>query len=256
MFWFLRVDSNFTTSGGFGPNQVSAVLGLGAMLLMLVTVLETKHWYRWIALSLALGLLVLSVLTFSRGGLYNFAAAILLASVFFIRRPGTRNSVLFILGVTILVCGYWVYPRLDSFTGGMLQERFSDIGLTNRAEIANTELEIWFDNPVLGVGPGMAKYEGIKYGQVFTAAHTEYTRLLAEHGVLGILAILILLIMSLRAIRKAPGAAAQAWTAALLAWPLTEMTHAAMRVAAIGFIFGLALCGWMPEQQPKVSRLK
>lgn len=246
-------QSNFMTSGGFGPNQVSAVLGLGAMLILMYLIVEPKSAYRWIFYSFAFGYLTLCVLTFSRGGLYNLAAALICASVFYIRRRKTRNSLFFMAAVALITGGYVIYPWLNSFTGGMLQARFASVDLTNRAEIANTELEIWRDNPIWGVGPGMGKYVGLEYGQVMVAAHTEYTRILAEHGILGLGSIFILVMLSIRAVLRAPGPAAQAWTVALIVWSLVEMTHAAMRIGAIGFLFGFALCGWYTPQIP-VSR--
>ena len=63
---------------------------------------------------------------------------------------------------------------------------------TGREDIARADLEVWFDNPVLGVGPGVAKeYRAATFGRA-AAAHTEFTRLLAEHGILGLVALIIL----------------------------------------------------------------
>ena len=84
----------------------------------------------------------------------------------------------------------------------------------------------------------------IKYYELRAAAHTEYSRLLAEHGSAGALALLILLLILWKAYWRAPSAFARAWTASLAAWSLVEMGHAAMRIAAISFIFGLALIRW------------
>lgn len=61
-------NSNFTTSGGFGPNQISAILGLGALLLFLLAVKLQSARQRLISLGMALSPLTLSALTLSRGG--------------------------------------------------------------------------------------------------------------------------------------------------------------------------------------------
>lgn len=242
-------NSNFTTSGGFGPNQVSAVLGLGALLLILVAIETRRIGTRWVSLLVALGLIVLSGLTFSRGGLYNLAAAVLVAAVFFIRYPRLRAAFLSIALLAAIIGGYYVFPKLNEYTSGMLGVRFSDTDPTNRLAIMQSELKIWQQNPILGVGPGRAKYLSAGDFGMNIAAHTEYTRILAEHGIPGILSIILLIILAGRAVLKAPPGMTQAWAAALVTWPLVEMTHAAMRIAAIGFIFGLALAGWYANGQ-------
>ncbi|MDQ3010057.1 MAG: hypothetical protein M3X11_05070, partial [Acidobacteriota bacterium] len=64
-------SSNFATSGGYGPNQVSAILGLGALAAFLW--IFNKGLSRAVKITLlvtAVFLLAQSALTFSRGGLY------------------------------------------------------------------------------------------------------------------------------------------------------------------------------------------
>ena len=240
-------ESNFITSGGFGPNQVSAVLGLGALMLVMLAIQERRS--RWPALVVGLGLLTLSVLTFSRGGLYNLVAALLCSAAVFLRDPRRRMSFLGILVIGLLVSGFWIYPRLNDFTGGMVTNRFTDTNATNRMGIMQAEFDIWLQNPILGTGPGMGKFGRYEELGFMTASHTEYTRMVAEHGIPGLLALVLLLVMALRAVRTAPPGLPQAWAVAMAAWPLMEMTHAAMRIAAIGFIFGLAMVGHAESQR-------
>jgi len=241
-------ESNFATSGGFGPNQISAALGLGGGLSFLLYLTGKDHASRWFTIFLALGFLTLSALTFSRGGVYNAAIMAMLALAH--NMQDTRRRIATILTVLIigLIGGYLIFPRLNAFTGGMIGHRFSDLNTTSRAEIAQADLEIWFANPVLGIGPGISKTERI-FGHG-VAAHTEYTRILAEHGSAGLLSLLVLFWITARAYFRAPKAESQIWVAALLAWPLMEMSHAAMRVVAISFLFGLALVSWDSESQP------
>lgn len=237
-------ESNFITSGGFGPNQVSAVLGLGGALALLLFLMKRGTLQRWVALVLALSLLTLSALTFSRGGLYNAAVMSIFAMVHYMRNSRGRITMLALFLILGLVGSYLIFPYLNSFTGGMLQQRFSDLDPTLRFQIARADLNVWFTNPLLGVGPGLSMTERFSVSGFLVAAHTEYTRQLAEHGTAGLLALLIMLVMSIRAYLRAPNVEAQAWVAALLAWPLMEMSHAAMRIVAISFIFGLAMMNW------------
>jgi O-antigen ligase len=73
------------------------------------------------------------------------------------------------------------------------------------------------------------------------AAHTEYSRLLAEHGLLGLFAIILLFFMAIRAFWHAPTAQAKGLTVAFMGWSLIEMLHQAMRLAAISYFFALPL---------------
>lgn len=239
---------NEVTSGGNGANQVSAILGLGALLLVLLTVDQNSGDVRFLALSLGLGLLTQSVLTFSRGGLYNFAAGLLGGIVHFLRKPSRYLRFIILLAFLSVLIIILVVPRLEQFTGGFLSQRFTDLDLTNREELAQAEFRLFKENPVFGVGVGMASYmRGFKIGG---ASHTEYTRILAEHGVFGILGLLLLALMILRAYRNAPDALTKGLVIAFSAWSLVEMAHAAMRIVAISLMFGWAVVQWkVPDQE-------
>jgi hypothetical protein len=247
-------ESNFATSGGYGPNQVSAVLGLGGALALMLFVMGKRIAGRWIILILALGLLTLSALTFSRGGLYNATVMFVLAVVHYMRSAKGRIAVFSAMLIIGLVGGYLIFPRLNAFTGGMLEQRFRDTDPTLRLQIARADVNLWFDNPLFGAGPGLSPVDRVELLGFKIAAHTEYSRILAEHGTAGLLAMLILLLMAIQRYMRASFIEEQAWTAALLAWPILEMTHAAMRIVAISFLFGLAMVNWVkPDSQNKVD---
>jgi hypothetical protein len=71
------------------------------------------------------------------------------------------------------------------------------------------------------------------------APHTEYSRLLAEHGIFGLWAMFLMAGMSLYVFLKAPNTWARGVILACILWALAEMTHAAMRIAAISFLLAL-----------------
>ncbi len=244
-------SSNAAASGGFGPNQVSSALGLGAVLcffLLLDDQVPTK--LKALLAAVMAFLAAQSALTFSRGGLYNAVVAILLASYFLLDDASTR--VRFVLSVSVvLVAGYFVVlPRLDAYTGGALSARFEDTSLTNRGEIAQLDLEIWADNPVLGVGPGMAKSHRGELG-LESSAHTEFTRLLAEHGVFGVGALVLFAVGAVSNLQRARTSRHKAMTAALIAWSFAYMLNAAMRLVAPSFLFGLAFAAWANDERKR-----
>ena len=242
-------ESNFATSGGFGPNQVSALLGLGAGLLLLLFMTGDKALPGVILLFLALGLAALSALTFSRGGLYNLAVMTFLPFLYLVWKSDRRIPVLAGLIVLGLLAAYLVFPRLDAFTGGLLTQRFADTNTTLRGVIAQADLDLWKSNPLLGVGPGMSKYARLDLFGFMDAAHTEYTRILAEHGLVGAVAMAILLFALFRIYWQSPDVHNRIWMIGLVAWGLMEMTHAAMRIMAISFLLGLAMVGWEKENR-------
>jgi hypothetical protein len=222
------------TSGGFAPNQVSAALGLGAMLGLLTALHDPRREFRWLGLVVAGVLLAQSALTLSRGGLLNVLVGMGLAGAHYLRHFRLQLS-LARLAIFILIGTYLIFPRLNAFTSGGLQARFQDFYTTGRADLARNDLALWWDNLLLGVGPGMS---GSPAGE---AAHTEFTRLLAEHGLPGLLALFLVMVMAWKAYRRSASLAARACAAALIGWSMTEMAHSAMRLAMVSFLFGLAM---------------
>lgn len=246
------LDSNFATSGGFGPNQVSASLGLGVLaagILALHAESGIRHRALVVGIMLALG--VQSALTFSRGGLYTACLAALFGGLWLLRSPRTRLRL--VLGtVAILVIAYTVVlPRLDAFTGGLMSARFLSANLTHRDELVREDLIAWAENPVLGAGPGGTK----AFHFDATVAHTEFTRLLGEHGLLGCAALLLLFYMGAAAIWKTRARRSRALAVTLVAWSGLFMLGAGMRLVAPGLAFGLALACSAPDRRyPQVLR--
>jgi O-antigen ligase len=243
--------SSFGTSGGFGPNQVSAALGLGALSALLILLVgKLTGRARVIVLVAMLFLAIHSALTFSRGGLYNAVAAALLGGLYFMRDAGTRARLLVLVPGVLLIVNYTVIPQLDAFTQGALSTRFKSVDTTNRNDIALAQLEVWRDHPLLGVGPGLSRY----YADA--VAHTELTRLPAEHGVFGLAALILLLIAGLRNLRRARTPRAKAVVASTIGWSFAFMLNAGMRLMAPSFLFGLSFLMLSEEPVPRRRRLR
>ena len=231
------LNSNDVTSGGFGPNQVSAVLGLGALLTFLTGIEPWRSTlFKWTMLGIALVLATQSAMTFSRGGLYGVAGALIAGSWYLLRDRRARLP----LGLTAIAFGAMVtlviLPQLDRLTHGMLVARFEMVSTTGRDKFARLDLDAFLTHPVSGLGPGGGAVSEARPG----AAHTELTRLLAEHGLLGAGAVTLLFVMAFRALQGARAMRDKALVAALLAWSLLTMSHMAMRIVAPSLVFGLA----------------
>lgn len=230
-------DSMFATSGGFGPNQMSTFLGLGSFVLWLLLFLEKfNYWQKGFILTLCLFVFVQGLLTFSRGGNVAAVISISLATVYFLR--GNERKLEFLLGLIAILAliTFVLVPALNDFTQGYFERRFSDANLTGRDSLIAIEWQLFLENPLIGIGPGVGKslHHNI-------ASHTEYSRSLAEHGLLGLLSSLslfILLIQRSLIIRKVPS---QTLGVLFILWALVTMTNSAIRLSVIPFTFGLGL---------------
>lgn len=232
-------ESNFATSGGFGPNQVSAILGLGVLGLFLYLLLERKNpVLKPILFVTLLFLAAQSAITFSRTGLYNAALSSLAATLYLVRDSRARFKLIGVVIMTFLIANFLVLPLLDGFTGGSLTKRFQSTSLTGRDVLIRADLNIWADNPIFGVGPGGAvPLRAASYREA--AAHTEFTRLVAEHGVFGFASMILMGWIALRNLRRARSAQAKAIIIAITIWSIAFMAVTAMRLAAPAVLFGI-----------------
>ena len=232
-------SSNTLASGGFGPNQVSAVLGLGALLGLLFGINyidDIKS--RLLIFSISIWLFIQSILTFSRGGPLNFILSTLVLFWYLIRDRKTRIRVISAISA-ILIAFILLLPKLEKLTQGKLEERFSNLNPTGRGQIALAELKLFKSHPLFGVGPGVGIAERSSIIGYFIASHTEYTRLLAEHGFWGLLALSILLYLFYLPIKRSESYNQKSFNAALLVWSLLEMAHSATRIAITTYLPGL-----------------
>jgi O-antigen ligase len=246
--------SNFITSGGFGPNQVSAILGLG-VLASSYYLLDDKV-KKPIRAMMFIALLVFaaqSALTLSRGGLYVAAGAAIFASPWLLRGANLRSKLIIFVPLLFLVINYIILPRLETFTGGALLTRFRSLETTGRDRIVWADLQIWQENSLLGVGPGQAKTAREELFES-NAAHTEFSRLLAEHGVLGLGALMALLLMGLQVPGRTRSTIGTALATMFACWSFLYMAVNAMRLVAPAFIFGLACSGLLQVPRTKNRR--
>lgn len=229
-------ESNLQTSGGFGPNQISMILGLGALAtLMLLTLASVKaRFMRGMIGLVGIWLIAQALLTLSRGGVLSAVIATAVYTAHIIATPRQRARFIFASIIVIPFIFLFLLPRLDEFTSGYLRLRYQEMDLTNRDVILMTELKVFAENPLFGVGPGV----GGKARDA--AAHTEYTRMLAEHGIPGLLSLALLGIALARAYLKSRDALSRGIRGGAAIWGLTTMTHAAMRIAAMPFMLALS----------------
>ncbi len=232
-------ESNFVTSGGYGPNQVSNILGAGAVCCLLVALSQSPVRIRVMALVVGTWLVGQALLTLSRGGVWGFVAAGVCIGLAGLLTSGTRSRVLTI-GVVVVLAAVLVYSWVNLFTAGSLANRYADQSSTNRSDIARGDLALFAENPLFGVGPGVSKFVRTGVVEADGSTHTEYSRLLAEHGVFGVVALALLVVMFVQALRATTTTWNRFITAGTGIYALFTMSHSATRIAVVAVMFGLA----------------
>ncbi|WP_291142670.1 O-antigen ligase family protein [Flavobacterium sp. UBA7680] len=242
-------SSNFETSGGFGPNQVSTILGLGMFIFFTQLILFSKS--KRIVLLNILILIFISyrgIVTFSRGGVITGAAMIVLSLLFLYYFSNARAKKKFIL-IFVLIgsmgVGTWVYSSLQ--TRGLIEKRYANQDakgrvkkdrLGGREAIMDADLKLFLDNPILGVGAGIGKkLREESLGQA-VASHNEISRMLSEHGIFGIFGLLLLFIPPF--VLYINNRQHLYFLSFFVFWLLT-INHAAMRIAAPAFVYAMML---------------
>jgi len=255
-------QSNFETSGGFGPNQVSTILGLGVFIFFVQLVLNSKS--RLLQIVNAGFVLVFAfrgIVTFSRGGILTALMMIFmfLMVLYFQANGRTKPKIGMIIMLSFIAgFGVWGYSSLQ--TNGLINKRYANQDargrekksqLTGRETLIATEMQMFWDNPILGVGVGRNKEIREKETGIISASHNEITRMLAEHGSLGLIDLIILLCtpIVLFIINRQ-----NILALSFLAFWLLTINHAAMRLAAPAFVYALSLLKVYTVEKPAIHR--
>ncbi|GAB1309271.1 O-antigen ligase family protein [Urechidicola sp. KH5] len=242
--------ASFAASGGYGPNQVSTMLGVGAFVIV-AHLLTKKKFSGFFIFDIFLLTYILyrNLLTFSRGGFVTaiFSIVILGSFLIYARKDSVKIFVKFLgFGLVFLII-LFIYTM--NATEGMLQNRYTNKNASGvekaditsgRLEIIDTELIGLFENPIFGLGVGSSKYRRYEETGIYAASHNEVTRMIGEHGMIGIIILMLLFFTPITNALKQPIYAWGYLGAFFTLWFLT-INHSAMRVSFPGFIYGLSL---------------
>ena len=250
-------DSNALTSGGFGPNQVSTILGLGMFIFVsrLMLLSQTKYLFI-INLILTIVITYRGFITFSRGGMitgFIMIAVLIVVSYFFISKFKKIRIMLMISFVMLAFFAAWSYS--SDQTNGMIDKRYAnkdaagrvkEDNLSGRTELAEDEIETFLKYPILGIGVGRNMEQRYQRTGEIIVSHNEVTRMIAEHGSLGILGLMILFITPLILYIDNKY---NIYLLCFLAFWLLTINHAAMRLAAPAFMYSLSLLKVSPHEE-------
>jgi len=241
--------SNGETSGGFGPNQVATILGIGMFVFFSRLIFSSKTKLIFILnLIIAFNITYRGLVTFSRGGMITGFLMIVFLLIYLYFNANTSGryklNLLFVF-MTLVFSLIWIYTSMQ--TSGLIDKRYAnqdamgrvkESRFTGREEILASEIDAFKDSPVFGVG--VAKGLEIRYektGEIITS-HNEISRTIAEHGTLGIMALMIVFFtpVFLYIDNKQ-----HVYMFCFLVFWLLTINHAAMRIAAPAFVYSLSL---------------
>ncbi|MBN2744036.1 MAG: O-antigen ligase family protein [Marinilabiliaceae bacterium] len=270
---FTSVQSNPEASGGFAANQVSTILGW-FILIPVFFALQGVKLTPWRVLDyvMIVFLFLRGLLTFSRGGILSMLAALSLGFIYLyfrsydfrlqIRRIGSYV----LLGVGLLVItAFWANSLTNNYllfryqgksTSEVLTgiERQDKSYLSGREYIMLGDLKAFIQYPILGTGYGMAmEFHKREFGHA-AAAHTEYSRLLAEQGVLGLLFILLAYVyLPIYFFRQRRFTMQRTFFLVFFLVSFFTMFHAAMRLAMPGIVMGFSFFLMVPTSRSFVQ---
>ena len=244
-------SSNFDTSGGFGPNQVSTMIGVGTFIIAIFIILRVQlSKYLFLDIIFLAYFTYRGLLTFSRGGMLTAGVALVafIGCIVLHKRLTFKKLFLYTSVSFALFIGVWLYTT--NITGGLISNRYAGKNVkgvqkkdlsAGRGAIFEAQLESFYKSPFFGIGVGNGKYKRMETNLKTTAAaHNEISRLLEEQGILGFIALLILLFKPLVNIYFGTMYQRSFLISFYVFWFLT-INHSAMRLAFPAFVYGLSL---------------
>lgn len=268
-----NLSANRVTSGGWGSNQVSTALGLGAFLAFLFW---RNRWilsgYRWLDLITFLLFALRGLLTFSRGGMIGGALGVMVLLFYEARASDykftmNRFFVNLVKVMPLVLLLILLFQYADRITEGNLvlrykgetpgtiggyKEKTLNVFTANRLNVFIDDLQLWGEHPLLGVGVG-ASYH-LRESTRRVAAHVEMSRLLSEHGLLGLIYFTILLVLGFKVFRKAIGVTYGPILLAMFVLALFTTFHSAMRTFITPLLIGLSMLIATEHTEEKSAR--
>ena len=257
----INVSANYSATGGYGPNQISTIFGMGFFLISTRLFLVKDRLVNLIDFIL-LGLMgYRAVVTFSRGGVFTGIICISTFLIFYYYKMDRRSrSAVFrkILFIGAVGLGVWTYSLVKTY--GLIGNRYTnkdasgrlkDDITTGRSELIETELHAFMNHPLLGIGVGKGKEYREEQLGIEIATHNEISRMLSEQGLLGLISLLILIFVPVVFWFKFEN---NYYFLAFLAFWFLTINHSAMRIALPAFVYGLALLYIVDDKKDPVYR--
>jgi hypothetical protein len=264
-----------SATGGASSNQASTMLGFG-MFLTFYSLFTGENFSGRRVIDIAFMLLFAyqGLLTFSRGGMFVGLLSIILL-VFSYRSVqqgrgkrmkmkgiGLGKSILFLTIGGLILGG--TYLIIDEASGGKLSLRYQgetpgtaaghaekDLNrfTSGRSMIFEEDLHVFLEYPLLGGGAGSSIY--LREEEFGIAPHIEFTRLLADQGILGLVYFILLLHIGWKSwVSRGRLQMGNVLFILFLIGLLTSF-HSAMRTFVTPFLIALSAMGMTVDRNPK-----
>ncbi len=257
----INVSANYSATGGYGPNQISTIFGMGFFLICTQLFLVKDKLINLIDFALLGMMAYRAVVTFSRGGVFTGIICISTFLIFYYykmdrkSRSAVFRKILFIAAVGL---GVWTFSLVKTY--GLISNRYTNKDAsgrlkeditTGRAELIETELHAFINHPILGIGVGKGKEYREEQLGIVIATHNEISRMLSEQGLLGLISLLILIFVPVVFWFKFEN---NYYFLAFLAFWFLTINHSAMRIALPAFVYGLALLYIVDDKKDPIYR--
>ena len=257
----LLASSKFTA--GFGSNQVSSILGVGLIILIIDLMFGLNIFSsRTITYTLIILFILMILLSFSRGGIISPVIAILICIFKFSRNINYRFLKRFAFGLTLF---FSVFFLVNSLTYNKLYSRFSGeteatiLGskeknlntiTSGRFKLFSNDLQIFFDNPIFGVGPGQSIPSRLDYDFDRTIVpHVQLSTLVAEHGVFGLIMAIIIIVHFLSFLRRRVNNLFRFLLLFSICLAITYTFHSATRTIIPAFFYAVSFVNFKHQLQ-------
>lgn len=223
---------------GYGPIHVSTSISFLISLLFITNYIFGFWKNKKTIYLVCIFYLILMILTFSRSGLFIL---LITFGIIFFTHTKIKNLMLPLAFIYTFIY-YMLFPTLNDTPYAAIEKRFSEATPGSRIKLIKSDLEIWFNNPVFGVGLGLAKKNrNILVGSTNAKSHTEYTRFLAEQGIFGLGCIFILFSTFINRLMIEKIKNLKIWITFLIMFPALYFLPSAFSTFLPAFSLGLAL---------------
>lgn len=248
--------SNFYYSGNFGPNQLATVLGFGFFIYFL-KVTQAKKYSIVFYFYLLLFCLIFyrGLLTFSRGGIVTGIIAIFsFILIVHLSKVNTSRVKEYIL---IFILFLSVITIVDYQTKNCLSGRYTNITKFDFSEkklkkgrymLVSSDINNFIENPIFGVGVGVGQeIRKANYNKIINT-HSEVTRLVSEHGLLGLTCFFILIIFPIINFKNNIG---NIYLIPFFVFWFLSINHSATRIILPLFLYSLTVVKIYPSQEER-----
>jgi O-antigen ligase len=179
-----RASSGSEGTNGLAPVQLSGYLGFSASVFFFSVMNGQERKNLLLNLLFFSLILIIMLLSFSRGGIYF--VGIIMCLYFIFNWRTTKNYFLFLL---VIPFAFLAYFYVKEKTHGLIEQRYEQQGSSGREQLVKAGWELFEQEPLVGVGPANFNSE-VNSRQLYgveSGAHNEFIRAAAEDGILGII---------------------------------------------------------------------